>query len=71
MDVFFRQIWIDERLKFGGLIEILSLNNLMVSKIWIFDIFFRNGKKLIVYNMIIFNKFFRIMQNGIILYIMR
>lgn len=71
MDVFFRQIWIDERLKFKGFVEILSLNNLMVSKIWIFDIFFWNGKKLIVYNMIIFNKFFRLMQNGIIFYIMR
>uniref|UniRef100_A0A3B3XB28 Neurotransmitter-gated ion-channel ligand-binding domain-containing protein n=1 Tax=Poecilia mexicana TaxID=48701 RepID=A0A3B3XB28_9TELE len=29
MDVFFRQTWIDERLKFEGPIEILRLNNLM------------------------------------------
>ncbi|XP_011906299.1 PREDICTED: gamma-aminobutyric acid receptor subunit alpha-6 isoform X5 [Cercocebus atys] len=42
MDVFFRQTWTDERLKFGGPTEILSLNNLMVSKIWTPDTFFRN-----------------------------
>ncbi|KAJ7316244.1 hypothetical protein JRQ81_002406 [Phrynocephalus forsythii] len=71
MDVFFRQTWIDERLKFGGPIEILRLNNLMVSKIWTPDTFFRNGKKSIAHNMTTPNRLFRIMQNGTILYTMR
>ncbi|XP_007171481.2 gamma-aminobutyric acid receptor subunit alpha-6 isoform X6 [Balaenoptera acutorostrata] len=71
MDVFFRQTWTDERLKFGGPAEILSLNNLMVSKIWTPDTFFRNGKKSIAHNMTTPNKLFRIMQNGTILYTMR
>nr|XP_025039365.1 gamma-aminobutyric acid receptor subunit alpha-6 isoform X2 [Pelodiscus sinensis] len=71
MDVFFRQTWIDERLKFGGPTEILRLNNLMVSKIWTPDTFFRNGKKSIAHNMTTPNKLFRIMQNGTILYTMR
>ncbi|KAF5913223.1 hypothetical protein HPG69_016839 [Diceros bicornis minor] len=71
MDVFFRQTWTDERLKFGGPTEILSLNNLMVSKIWTPDTFFRNGKKSIAHNMTTPNKLFRIMQNGTILYTMR
>ncbi|KYO20119.1 gamma-aminobutyric acid receptor subunit alpha-6 [Alligator mississippiensis] len=71
MDVFFRQTWIDERLKFGGPTEILKLNNLMVSKIWTPDTFFRNGKKSIAHNMTTPNKLFRIMQNGTILYTMR
>ncbi|CAI5766403.1 gamma-aminobutyric acid receptor subunit alpha-6 [Podarcis lilfordi] len=71
MDVFFRQMWIDERLKFGGPTEILRLNNLMVSKIWTPDTFFRNGKKSIAHNMTTPNKLFRIMQNGTILYTMR
>ncbi|GAB5567165.1 gamma-aminobutyric acid receptor subunit alpha-6 isoform X1 [Prionailurus iriomotensis] len=70
MDVFFRQTWTDERLKFGGPTEILSLNNLMVSKIWTPDTFFRNGKKSIAHNMTTPNKLFRIMQNGTILYTM-
>ncbi|XP_048176060.1 gamma-aminobutyric acid receptor subunit alpha-6 isoform X3 [Corvus hawaiiensis] len=71
MDVFFRQTWTDERLKFSGPTEILRLNNLMVSKIWTPDTFFRNGKKSIAHNMTTPNKLFRIMQNGTILYTMR
>ncbi|XP_072256813.1 gamma-aminobutyric acid receptor subunit alpha-6 isoform X1 [Pyxicephalus adspersus] len=71
MDVFFRQTWVDERLKFDGPTEILRLNNLMVSKIWTPDTFFRNGKRSISHNMTTPNKLFRIMQNGTILYTMR
>uniref|UniRef100_A0A8C5Q0K5 Gamma-aminobutyric acid type A receptor subunit alpha6 n=1 Tax=Leptobrachium leishanense TaxID=445787 RepID=A0A8C5Q0K5_9ANUR len=71
MDVFFRQTWIDERLIFDGPTEILRLNNLMVSKIWTPDTFFRNGKRSISHNMTTPNKLFRIMQNGTILYTMR
>ncbi|XP_053572149.1 gamma-aminobutyric acid receptor subunit alpha-6 [Bombina bombina] len=71
MDVFFRQTWIDERLQFDGPTEILRLNNLMVSKIWTPDTFFRNGKRSISHNMTTPNKLFRIMQNGTILYTMR
>ncbi|XP_051790300.1 gamma-aminobutyric acid receptor subunit alpha-4-like isoform X6 [Erpetoichthys calabaricus] len=71
MDVFFRQTWIDDRLKFDGPFDILRLNNLMVSKIWTPDTFFRNGKKSISHNMTTPNKLFRIMQNGTILYTMR
>ncbi|XP_053505167.1 gamma-aminobutyric acid receptor subunit alpha-6 isoform X2 [Ictalurus furcatus] len=71
MDVFFRQTWIDERLRFEGPIKILRLNNLMVSNIWTPDTFFRNGKRSIAHNMTTPNKLFRIMQNGTILYTMR
>lgn len=71
MDMFFRQMWVDERLKFEGPIEILRLNNLMVEKIWTPDTFFRNSKKSISHNMTTPNKLFRIMQNGTVLYTMR
>uniref|UniRef100_A0A671X0U1 Gamma-aminobutyric acid type A receptor subunit alpha6 n=1 Tax=Sparus aurata TaxID=8175 RepID=A0A671X0U1_SPAAU len=65
MDVFFRQTWIDERLKFEGPIEILRLNNLMVSKIWTPDTFFRNGKRSISHNMTTPNKLFQhFLQNA-------
>ncbi|XP_077466079.1 gamma-aminobutyric acid receptor subunit alpha-4 isoform X2 [Stigmatopora argus] len=48
MDVFFRQTWVDRRLIYEGPIEILRLNNLMVTKVWTPDTFFRNGKKLTI-----------------------
>ncbi|XP_061901270.1 gamma-aminobutyric acid receptor subunit alpha-6-like isoform X1 [Entelurus aequoreus] len=71
MDVFFRQTWVDRRLTYEGPIEILRLNNLMVTKVWTPDTFFRNGKKSVAHNMTAPNKLFRIMKNGTILYTMR
>ncbi|XP_041652765.1 gamma-aminobutyric acid receptor subunit alpha-6-like [Cheilinus undulatus] len=71
MDVFFRQTWVDRRLIYEGPVEILRLNNLMVSKVWTPDTFFRNGKKSVAHNMTAPNKLFRIMKNGTILYTMR
>lgn len=71
MDVFFRQTWVDRRLMYEGPIEILRLNNLMVTKVWTPDTFFRNGKKSVAHNMTAPNKLFRIMRNGTILYTMR
>lgn len=71
MDVFFRQTWVDRRLMYEGSIEILRLNNLMVTKVWTPDTFFRNGKKSVAHNMTAPNRLFRIMKNGTILYTMR
>uniref|UniRef100_A0A671SKN8 Gamma-aminobutyric acid receptor subunit alpha-2-like n=1 Tax=Sinocyclocheilus anshuiensis TaxID=1608454 RepID=A0A671SKN8_9TELE len=71
LDVFFRQRWTDERLKFNGPMNILRLNNLMASKIWTPDTFFHNGKKSVAHNMTMPNKLLRIMENGTLLYTMR
>ncbi|GAA6086421.1 gamma-aminobutyric acid receptor subunit alpha-6a, partial [Tachysurus ichikawai] len=71
MDMFFRQLWVDDRLAFKGPIEILRLNNRMLEKIWIPDTFFHNSKKSLAHNMTTPNKMFRIMQNGTIFYTMR
>ncbi|KAM6980889.1 gamma-aminobutyric acid receptor subunit alpha-4 [Aplochiton taeniatus] len=71
MDVFFRQTWVDRRLRYEGPIEILRLNNLMVTKVWTPDTFFRNGKRSVAHNMTAPNRLFRIMKNGTILYTMR
>uniref|UniRef100_A0A674CE86 Gamma-aminobutyric acid type A receptor subunit alpha2a n=1 Tax=Salmo trutta TaxID=8032 RepID=A0A674CE86_SALTR len=71
VDVFFRQSWIDERLKFNGPMNILRLNNLMASKIWTPDSFFHNGKKSVAHNMTMPNKLLRIMEDGTLLYTMR
>ncbi|XP_076877926.1 gamma-aminobutyric acid receptor subunit alpha-4 isoform X2 [Brachyhypopomus gauderio] len=63
--------WIDRRLRYEGPVEILRLNNLMVTKVWTPDTFFRNGKRSVAHNMTAPNKLFRIMRNGTILYTMR
>lgn len=51
--------------------KVFMLNSNMVGKIWIFDIFFRNLRKFDVYWIIIFNRFFRIWNDGRVLYILR
>uniref|UniRef100_A0A667ZC41 Gamma-aminobutyric acid type A receptor subunit alpha2 n=1 Tax=Myripristis murdjan TaxID=586833 RepID=A0A667ZC41_9TELE len=71
IDVFFRQSWKDERLKFNGPMNILPLNNLMASKIWTPDTFFHNGKKSVAHNMTMPNKLLRIKDDGTLLYTMR
>ncbi|XP_069779193.1 gamma-aminobutyric acid receptor subunit alpha-2-like [Narcine bancroftii] len=71
IDVFFRQRWKDERLKFQGPMNILRLNNLMASKIWTPDTFFYNGKKSVAHNMTMPNKLLRIQDDGTLLYTMR
>ncbi|XP_023677959.1 gamma-aminobutyric acid receptor subunit alpha-2-like isoform X2 [Paramormyrops kingsleyae] len=71
IDVFFRQSWKDERLKFNGPMNILRLNNLMASKIWTPDTFFHNGKKSVAHNMTMPNKLLRIQEDGTLLYTMR
>ncbi|XP_073505626.1 gamma-aminobutyric acid receptor subunit alpha-1 isoform X3 [Phyllobates terribilis] len=71
IDVFFRQGWRDERLKFKGPMTVLRLNNLMASKIWTPDTFFHNGKKSVAHNMTMPNKLLRITEDGTLLYTMR
>ncbi|XP_061819384.1 gamma-aminobutyric acid receptor subunit alpha-3 isoform X1 [Nerophis lumbriciformis] len=71
IDVFFRQSWRDERLKFDGPMQILPLNNLLASKIWTPDTFFHNGKKSVAHNMTTPNKLLRLVDNGTLLYTMR
>uniref|UniRef100_G3QA97 Gamma-aminobutyric acid (GABA) A receptor, alpha 3 n=1 Tax=Gasterosteus aculeatus aculeatus TaxID=481459 RepID=G3QA97_GASAC len=71
IDVFFRQSWRDERLKFDGPMEVLPLNNLLASKIWTPDTFFHNGKKSVAHNMTTPNKLLRLVDNGTLLYTMR
>ncbi|XP_039622453.1 gamma-aminobutyric acid receptor subunit alpha-3 [Polypterus senegalus] len=71
IDVFFRQRWNDERLKFNGPMKILPLNNLLASNIWTPDTFFHNGKKSVAHNMTTPNKLLRLTENGTLLYTMR
>ncbi|XP_037124541.1 gamma-aminobutyric acid receptor subunit alpha-5-like isoform X2 [Syngnathus acus] len=71
IDLFLRQTWKDERLRFKGPREKLSLNNLLASNIWTPDTFFLNGKKSIAHNMTTPNELLRFTDDGTLLYTMR
>ncbi|XP_054569164.1 gamma-aminobutyric acid receptor subunit alpha-5 [Eptesicus fuscus] len=71
IDIFFRQSWKDERLKFKGPVRRLSLNNLLASKIWTPDTYFHNSKKSITHNITTPNKLLRLDDDGTLLYTMR
>lgn len=71
IDIFFRQSWKDERLKFKGPVRRLSLNNLLASKIWTPDTYFHNSKKSITHNITTPNKLLRLEDDGTLLYTMR
>uniref|UniRef100_A0A4W3JGC3 Gamma-aminobutyric acid type A receptor subunit alpha5 n=1 Tax=Callorhinchus milii TaxID=7868 RepID=A0A4W3JGC3_CALMI len=71
IDVFFRQSWKDERLKFKGPMKRLPLNNMLAGKIWTPDTFFHNGKKSIAHNITTPNKLLRLVEDGTLLYTMR
>ncbi|KAJ6225644.1 hypothetical protein RDWZM_004189 [Blomia tropicalis] len=71
LDCYFRQKWQDERLRFTGSANFLSLNIKMLDKIWKPDTYFHTGKGSHLHMITTPNKFLRIYKNGFILYSMR
>ncbi|ODM90107.1 Gamma-aminobutyric acid receptor subunit alpha-6 [Orchesella cincta] len=74
MDCYFRQMWVDNRLKFNasatGLSE-FSMNWLFLDKVWKPDTYFVNGKKSYLHSITVPNKFLRLRQDGLLTYSMR
>ena len=69
MDLYFRQLWTDQRLQFpGDVVDELSLNSEMVDKLWVPDTYFVNEKSAKFHDVIYKNTLIRIRQNGDILY---
>ncbi|CAL4108957.1 unnamed protein product, partial [Meganyctiphanes norvegica] len=71
MDCYMRQEWQDERLKFKGPQDKLTINIKMLESIWKPDTYFHNGLGSYVHMITRPNKFFRIDQQGNIYYSMR
>ncbi|NXK58737.1 GBRA5 protein, partial [Sylvietta virens] len=71
IDVFFRQSFFFERLRFKGPMQFFFFNNLLASKIWIFFFFFHNGKKSIAFFFTTPNKLLRLEFFFSLLYTMR
>nr|QRN45430.1 gamma-aminobutyric acid receptor subunit alpha-6-like isoform X1 [Carausius morosus] len=72
MDIYFRQMWRDPRLKFSlpGW-DTLSLPWLFMGFIWKPDTYFMNGKKSHLHRITVPNTFFRLSKDGLITYSMR
>merc|ERR1712106_27134 len=72
LDCYFRQSWFDKRLSYNtsGLNE-LALNWKFLSKIWVPDTFFVNGKKSFLHKITVPNRFVRISPNGFVSYSQR
>ncbi|CAG5131886.1 unnamed protein product, partial [Candidula unifasciata] len=74
MDCYFRQKWTDRRLSFNASLEKLtnvSLNVIMLERIWRPDTIFINGGPSYVHTITTPNKFFRLSHDGTILYSQR
>ncbi|XP_023932518.1 gamma-aminobutyric acid receptor alpha-like [Lingula anatina] len=73
MDCYFRQRWVDKRLGFDGpkSLNTLTINNIMLDKIWRPDTYFYNGKASYLHTITTPNKFLRISRDGSIYYSMR
>ncbi len=71
MDCYFRQSWVDKRLKFSGPIKTLAISVTILDRLWKPDTHFFNGRKSYLHTVTTPNKLLRIDQNGRILYSMR
>ena len=70
MDTYFRQRWLDERLRFSGVSE-MAVHISMLQKIWKPDTYFLNGKDSYLHMITEPNKLLRINPDGTILFSMR
>ncbi|XP_074650248.1 gamma-aminobutyric acid receptor subunit beta-like [Tubulanus polymorphus] len=64
IDIYFRQMWLDPRLKFEGFDEELSISADMLEKIWLPDTFFANAKTARFHTATTKNIFLRIDPEG-------
>ncbi|XP_022086322.1 gamma-aminobutyric acid receptor subunit beta-like isoform X2 [Acanthaster planci] len=68
LDVYFRQQWTDERLRFVGDVSVLSLNSEMVDRLWVPDTYFVNEKSAKFHTVLYKNTLIRMDPAGNILY---
>lgn len=72
LDCYFRQSWIDERLKFNAtVVSELALNWAFLAKIWVPDTYFLNAKKSYLHKITVPNRFVRIFPTGKVSYSQR
>ena len=68
MDTYFRQTWVDKRLKFNLSVEVLVVHISMLELLWKPDTYFYNGMGSYLHTITTPNKLLRIMKNGTVFY---
>ncbi|KAK2169069.1 hypothetical protein LSH36_12g07026 [Paralvinella palmiformis] len=71
LDCYFRQSWVDTRLRFTSSMDKLAVSVNILDRLWKPDTHFFNGKKSYLHMMTTPNKLLRIYKDGRILYSMR
>ena len=71
MDCYFRQSWVDQRLRFSGPLKVLPVSVNILERLWKPDTHFLNGQRSYLHMVTTPNKLLRINQDGRILYSMR
>ncbi|XP_071951891.1 gamma-aminobutyric acid receptor subunit alpha-5-like isoform X2 [Antedon mediterranea] len=73
VEVFFRQRWADERLRYsnGTAFKVLPLNSVLLESIWYPDTFFHNDRNSKGHDIIVPNRLVRIYPDGEVLYTQR
>lgn len=71
MDCYFRQTWIDPRLRYSGPSKEIAVHIALLEKLWTPDTYFLNGKNSYIHMITTANKLLRIRPDGTILYSMR
>ena len=71
MDIFLRQSWQDDRLRYPNKTPHLIISNQLIDKMWIPDLFFPNEKKASIHDITVPNKLMRVTPDGQVVYSMR
>lgn len=70
MSFYFRQRWIDERLKYNESygIDVIELDTKIMERIWVPDVYFVNEKQATMHDVTVPNKMMYLYPNGLVLY---
>lgn len=70
MSFYFRQRWIDERLRYNEShgIDVIELDTKIMENIWVPDVYFVNEKQATMHVVTVPNKMMYLYPNGLVLY---
>lgn len=70
MSFYFRQRWIDERLRYNESygIDVIELDTKIMENIWVPDVYFVNEKQATMHDVTVPNKMMYLHPNGLVLY---